>query len=112
MKDQHGVCHPSLGIADRFTEGRVMQAQLGQGFPRFEMEVMGDVVALLRRQSGRRLLGAQLCSRDDQKDQQSEICHSPRPVHRSFPPCPKLNSRTYSPGALPAFWAAIQAETR
>ena len=57
MKDQHGVRDPSVGIADRFAEGHVMQPQLGQSFPRFEMEVMGDVVALLRRQKDRRLLG-------------------------------------------------------
>ncbi len=58
MKDQHGIRDPPIGIADRLAEGRVMQAQFGQGFPRFEMEVVGDVVALLRRHKDRRLLGA------------------------------------------------------
>ena len=33
MKDQHGIADPALGIAERFAEGRVMQPQLGQGFP-------------------------------------------------------------------------------
>jgi hypothetical protein len=68
------------------------------------MEVMGDVVALLRRETARRLLGVKIRSRDDQKDQQSEICYPPRPVHRSFLPVATSILEPYSPGAVwPAF---------
>src|SRR3984885_11040310 len=46
MQKQHGICNLAIRVVCRGSKGRIMKSQLRQRFARFEMEIVGNVVAL------------------------------------------------------------------
>src|SRR5438552_842145 len=69
VEDEHGVLDHASRVALGATKGRVVQPQLGQGFPACEPEVLDDVVALGGREGG--LLRGQR-RRADQRQRQHQ----------------------------------------